>query len=85
MKDIITVEHLKFNFLGRIFGNNAISLTEQGLSLDTKKGLKDLLSFSKVKRFSYIEEGFFGSTLFIYDGQSFKEYKFLSKNNSTAF
>lgn len=85
MKDIITVEQLNFNFIGKVFCKKAILLTELGLSLDTKKGAKELVSFSEIKRFSYIEEGFFGATLFIHNSQSFEEYKFLSKTNFIAF
>lgn len=85
MKDITTVEQLNFNFIGKVFGKKAILLTELGLSLDTKKGAKELASFSQIKRFPYIEEGFFGATLFIHNSQSFEEYKFLSKTNFIAF
>lgn len=85
MKNIITVEQLNFNFIGKIFGKKGILLTELALSLDTKKGSAELASFSQFKRFAYIEKGFFGATLFIHNGQSFEEYKFLSKTNSIAF
>ena len=85
MKNIITVEQLNFNFIGKVFGKQAILLTELGLFLDTKKGAKELTSFSQVRRFAYIQEGFFGATLFIHNSQFFEEYKFLSKTNSTVF
>ena len=85
MKDIITVDQLNFNFLGKIFGKKGVRLTDQGLLIDTKKGPTKLISFAEVKRFAYIEEGFFGATLFVHNNQSLQEHKFLSKTNSTAF
>ena len=85
MKDIITVDQLNFNFLGKIFGKKGVRLTDQGLLIDTKKGPTELISFAEVKRFAYIEEGFFGATLFVHNNQSLQEHKFLSKTNSTAF
>ena len=62
MKDIITVDQLNFNFLGKIFGKKGVRLTDQGLLIDTKKEPTELISFAEVKRFAYIEEGFFGAT-----------------------
>ena len=85
MREIITVDQLNFNFLGNIFGKKGVRLTDQGLLIDTKKGLTELISFAEVKRFAYIEEGFFGATLFVHNNQSLQEHKFLSKTNSTAF
>lgn len=82
---IISTKPLKFNFFGRFFGNSTINLTEEGLSLESRKGSRALLSFSKTKRFAYVENGFFGSTLFLHNGQSFDEFKFLSKTDAVAF
>lgn len=81
----ITTKLLKFNLFGRFFGNSTITLTEKGLSLDSRKGSRTLSSFSKTKRFAYIENGFFGSTLFLHNCQSFEEFKFLSKTDAVAF
>ena len=75
MKDITTVEQLNFNFIGKVFGKKAILLTEQGLLIDTKKGPTELISFSEVKKFAYIEEGLFGATLFVHNNQSLQEHK----------
>lgn len=85
MNDIITVEIINFNVIGKILGKNSLLLTDKGLSLDAKKGSTEFASFSQAKRFSYIEKGFFGATLFIHNGQSFEEHKFLSKTNSIVF
>ena len=85
MAATITTKPLKFNIFGRFFGNSTITLTEKGLSLDSRKGSRTLLSFSKTKRFAYIENGVFGSTLFLCSGQSFDEFKFLSKVDAVAF
>lgn len=85
MKEIITVDQLNFNFLGKIFGKKGVRLTDQGLLIDTKKGPTELISFAEVKRFAYIEEGFFGATLYVHNNQSLQEHKFLSKTDSTAF
>ncbi len=85
MTAITTAKPLKFNILGRVFGNRAVTLTEKDMSLNTKKGSRVLLSFSETKRFVSVENGVFGSTLFIPNDQSFKEYKFLSKAVSLAF
>lgn len=85
MTVIIATKSLKFNFFGKFFGNSAIILTEEGLTLDSRKGSRALLNFSKTKRFAYVENGIFGSTLFLYSGQSFNEFKFLSKADAVAF
>ena len=68
------IEQLNFNFLGKIFGKKGVRLTDQGLLIDTKKELVELISFSEVKRFAYIEEGFFGATLFVHNHQSLQEW-----------
>lgn len=81
----MTAKQLKFNFFGRFFGNRSIDLTEEGLSLDAKKGAKTLLCFSKTKRFVSIETGIFGSTLFIQGDKTFREYKFLKRTDALAF
>ena len=85
MTATITTKQLKFNFLGRVFGNNAITLTQEGLTLDSKKTSKALISFSETKRFVQVENGIFGSTLFLHSGQSLDEFKFLSKTDAVAF
>jgi len=85
VNDIITVDLTNFNVIGKILGKNSLLITNKGLTLNTKKGTTELVSLSNVRRFSYIEKGFFGATLFIHNGQSFEEYKFLSKTNSIAF
>lgn len=85
MAATITTKHLKFNIFGRFFGNSTITLTEEGLTLDSRKGSRALLNFSETKRFAYVENGVFGSTLFLRSGQFFDEFKFLSKVDAVAF
>lgn len=85
MNYINSLNHLDFNLIGKIFGKKTIALTDEGLTLNTKKGSMKLVSFSQVKRFSYIEKGIFGATLFVHNNQCLEEYKFLSQTNATAF
>lgn len=85
MKYINSLNHLDFNFIGKIFGKKTITLKDQILILNTEKGSTELVSLSQVKRFAYIEKGIFGATLFIHNNQALEEYKFLSQTNSTAF
>ena len=89
MDNIAVEKELEFNFWGKCVGNRAIILSKEGLFLSSDKHPKDryekLLSFSDAKRFVSSDDGIFGSTVSIHNGQIFKEYKCLDGREAASF
>ena len=83
--NIVAVKQLGFNLLGRFFGNKSLLLTEQGLSLETKRSSTELVLFSEAQKFMYAEGGVLGATLYVFNGKDFDQHKFLSKKDVVAF